>query len=321
MEPAAPMLLMEWTRGFLPPEWQGAKGRVVLVLYRTVRAPVDTFGAEPLACLIGSVWTCLFWGSPMVPKASSEFWFVEPKLMGWNCNLQGDEAQQEGRYCLLYARFADQASKAGAKAAIDAACGFLYAYHGRNVAYMKLCELEMSLETDEYSQSTETVENPLVLPAPRLLAPEFEIFREAARLIGEADEPDRDRLSLSLRWFSSATHLWGPDAFLHYWIALEALAMPDSTNIRPIGEHLASTYQVSHDEAKKEFRVGRLYGFRGAVVHDGSHIAVPGEVLTYLAALYADVLLSVLSLPPEGWARSAWKQHGEVVDRFLEAAF
>lgn len=309
--------LEEWTRGFLPRDWTGGEGSVLVVLFRSVRAPLDRVGVGPLGCGIGPVRACLFWGAPMVPKASSEFWFVEPDQMGWTCNLDGDVALQEGRYCMLCARFTDPESKADARASIDAARGLLYAYHGRNVAYMKVSELEVALASPTLTQSTETAENPFCLPAPKLSPAEFRAFSVVAQRIDEVDAPERDRLGLSFRWFTSATHLWGPDAFLHYWIALEALAMPDSTNIRPVNEHLAASYGVSLAEATTEFKVGRLYGIRSAIVHEGSHRPVPGDVLTYLAALYSDVLLDVLALPSEGRARSAWASTGDAVGRFL----
>jgi Apea-like HEPN len=317
-EAAFAISLVEWSIGFLPREWEGVEGSALVVLFRSVRAPLDRVGVGPLRCDIGPVRACLFWGAPLVPKASSEFWFVEPDQMGWTCNLDGDVALQEGRYCLLCARFTDSEDKADARASIDAARGLLYAYHGRNIAYMKVSELEVALATSMMAQSTATAENPFLLPAPKLSPAEFRAFSAVAQRIDETVGPERDRLGLSFRWFASAAPLWGPDAFLHYWIALEALAMPDSSKIRPVNEHLASSYAMSLAQATTEFRVGRLYGFRSAIVHAGSHRPVPGDVLTYVAALYSDVLLEVLGLPSEGRARSVWTSSGDVVDRFLE---
>lgn len=306
-----------WSRGFLPREWIGAEGSALVVLFRSVRAPLEKVGLGPLRCDIGPVRASLFWAAPMVPKASSEFWFVEPDLMGWTCSLDGDIPLQEGRYCLLCAKFTDSESKADARASIDAARGLLYAYHGRNIAYMKVSELEVALASSTLTQSTETAENPFCLPEPKLSPAEFRTFSLVAQRIDETDEPEKDRLGLSFRWFASGAHLWGPDAFLHYWIALEALAMPDSTNIKPLNEHLAASYGVSLAQATAEFRLGRLCGFRSAIVHAGSHRPVPGDVLTYVAALYSDVLLDVLGLPSEGRARSVWTSSGGVIDRFL----
>jgi Apea-like HEPN len=309
--------LESWSRGFLPREWRGREGWALVILYRSVRAPLDKVGVGPLHCDIGEVRVIVFWGAPWVPNSKSEFWFVEPNQMGWNVSHNGEVELLEGRYCLFCAHFSDPESKASARTAIDAARGVLYAYHGRNIAYMKVAEVEVGLATTMMSLSTETAENPFSLPAPRLSPAELSTLAEVTQRIEEADEPDRDRLGLSFRWFASAVHLWGSDAFLHYWIALEALAMPSSTNIKPVNEQLASAYGIPLVQAIAEFRVGRLYGFRCAIVHTGSHRPVPGEVLTYVAALYTDVLLGVLGLPSEQRARGVWRSCGSTVERFL----
>lgn len=311
------MDLNSWSRGFLPAEWDGGAGSALVMLYRAVRVPLDKVDAGPFHFDMGGVRVTVFWGAPSVPDAKSEFWFVEPNEMGWQVKQEGEVQLLEGRYCLVSARVPTQEGEATARAAIDAARGVLHAYHGRNIAYVKVCEVGVGLARSSLSLTTEAVENPFCIPAPRLLPDERSSFAAVARRIDQAAGPDRDRLDLSFRWFASAVPLWGPDAFLHYWIALEALAMPDSTNIRPVNEHLAHAYDIALAEAAAEFRVGRLFGFRSAIVHEGSHRPVPGDVLGYLVALYADVLLDVLGLPPERRARSEWQSSGAVVDEFL----
>jgi hypothetical protein len=306
-----------WSRGFLPASWTEGEGSAVVALYRAVRAPLDDYGTDPCCLDLGGVRVTLFWGTPSIPNVQTQFWFVEPDQMGWHVNQDGELQQTEGRYCLFAARVAGDATEADARAALEAARGVLQAYHGRNIAYMKLFELMVGLASPSITLSTEAVENPFCLPVPRLLPTELDSFAQVARRIDETTGSDRRRLDLSFRWFASAIPLSGPDAFLHYWIALEALAMPDSTNIRPVNRHLAHSYDIAVAEAVAEFRVGRLFGFRSAVVHDGSHEPVPGEVLRYVAALYADVLLDVLELPAERRARTEWQSSGPAVDEFL----
>src|SRR5216684_338281 len=56
------------------------------------------------------------------------------------------------------------------------------------------------------------------------------------------------RVLLSLRWFEQALFDHGIDAFLKYWIAVETVGMPDTSNIRPLIESLAVAYGESNDD-------------------------------------------------------------------------
>jgi hypothetical protein len=108
------------------------------------------------------------------------------------------------------------------------------------------------------------------------------------------------RLRLANRWFVSAVHSGGGiDAFLKYWIALETLAMPDTTDVRPINELLARSYDVTPSEAAQRFGVGRLFGLRSRIVHDGQIVSVSGLLLGYIEAIFFDTLAAALQLAPE----------------------
>ena len=96
--------------------------------------------------------------------------------------------------------------------------------------------------------------------------------------------------------------------------------MPNSTHIRPINEHLAQSYGLPYNEVVREFLVGRLFGFRGEIVHGESRRPVPGDVLSYIAAIYIDVLLQILGLPPEQRARTEYRETGGKVGAFLAVA-
>ena len=54
----------------------------------------------------------------------------------------------------------------------------------------------------------------------------------------------------------------------------------------------------SLETVRRRFRMGRLYGLRGEVVHHGLQPPIDGRLLKYLAAVYCDVLRHELGLPP-----------------------
>ncbi|MBD0325807.1 MAG: hypothetical protein ICV68_05215, partial [Pyrinomonadaceae bacterium] len=107
-------------------------------------------------------------------------------------------------------------------------------------------------------------------------------------------------IKLSLRWFESALYgKGGIDAYLKYWFAIETLGMPSTTNIRPLVESLSRAYGISHEEAQQKFSIGRLFGLRSRIVHEGQIISVHQNLTKYIEALYVDVLLEHLGLASE----------------------
>lgn len=117
------------------------------------------------------------------------------------------------------------------------------------------------------------------------------------------DPAAKNRFLLSLRWLEKAitrgSVLHPTDVFLTYWIAIEALAMPETSDIRPLNEALGRVYGVDSAMAKVSLHIGKLYGIRGQIVHNGKRAQFDRVVLDYLEALYVDILFSELRLPSE----------------------
>jgi hypothetical protein len=95
----------------------------------------------------------------------------------------------------------------------------------------------------------------------------------------------------------------GEERFLWLWTVLEVFPMRDTANIQPISEHLARTIGRPVAEVKQKLDLGRLFGARSALVHDGR---LPygreqlGEVLKRLEAIDVTVLRSLGGLPYAG---------------------
>ena len=303
-----------------PESWLIADARALVAIYRVVRAPRQGFGVEPYLFDIGTVRAAVFWGSLQIPQAECDPQFTEAGELHLAVSVKNDAGPLEGRFCLLATRMSDEVPESDARALIEAGRGLLCAYHGRNVAYDRVSEFMVDLSNPgATSFVSPSFENPLTLPVPRLRSAEKVRFGALLKNLNQGDRDPSlgDRLHLSCRWFGSAIEESGPDAFLCYWIALEALAMPDSTNIAAINEHLAQSYDLSFDQAARKFLVGRLFGFRGQIVHRGSHRSVPGAVLSYIAAVYIDVLLQVFGLPAEGRAESELRASGASLEHFF----
>lgn len=91
-------------------------------------------------------------------------------------------------------------------------------------------------------------------------------FRRALRTKGEADR----RFTLMSRLFSRAVTLPpGDERFLALWTALEVFPMEDTSDIRPISTHLAQIVGLPASDIKKRLGIGRLFGARSTLVHDG----------------------------------------------------
>lgn len=102
-------------------------------------------------------------------------------------------------------------------------------------------------------------------------------------------EDERRRLRLASSWY------WRADAdpepttrFLSWWLAIEALEMPRTTDIRPVRKRLADLLGTTADHWVDP--VGRLFGLRSRLVHGELDAAGPAAVV--LVEKIARVLLA-----------------------------
>ena len=129
---------------------------------------------------------------------------------------------------------------------------------------------------------------------------------------------ERERIALSLRWYEEATRDDGVDVLLKLWFALETLAMPDTTDIRPIRDGLASIYGTSPADAGQRYGISRIFGLRSRIVHEGLRIEVPPLLLAYIRAVYVDLLVAKLGFAPSNLAGTALDEAGGI-DNLLPA--
>lgn len=190
-----------------------------------------------------------------------------------------------------------EAKEHSTEAQLDELEGLLTGYSGRAVVYQRLFDNILHLGTGQLTIFFGSVDNPAWYDPPDLRSAELTALTDVDRARASALPDLKSRIDLSLRWLAYAARDRAIDAFLKYWVAIETLSMPDSTNVRPANELLASVYAIPLQDAAQRFGLGRLQGVRAAIVHRGVRVEIPGEVEKFLEAVYFDLLTAVLGIP------------------------
>jgi hypothetical protein len=86
------------------------------------------------------------------------------------------------------------------------------------------------------------------------------------------------------------------DTFINYWIAFEALAMPNE-NVKSDFDKLAAIHGQSDDEIKRIFPIGHLQGLRSRILHHGQVFPLDNRLLQFMDDLFVDVLMYILGIP------------------------
>jgi hypothetical protein len=172
--------------------------------------------------------------------------------------------------------------------------GLLSALNSPNIVYEKVYENIVELSTIKTSAFGPTL---IVLNhPPNLQPPALQLLSQASVNLHALPENIRNRVNLSLRWYSKSL-VRGLDGFLSIWIAIEVIGMQDTSNVKPAVELLAKIYQVDYRTAVNRFQLGRIQDFRSKIVHDGKMFPIHSLLMTYLEAIYVDLLAETLNLP------------------------
>lgn len=105
------------------------------------------------------------------------------------------------------------------------------------------------------------------LDMQRLNTEEFlQKIRSAIELTQSVGAEERRRVAVASTWYWKAESEADPiNRFIEYWIGVEALEMPNTTNVRPVRERLAVITGKPADEWS--VIVGKLFGLRSDLVH------------------------------------------------------
>jgi len=299
-----------------PSKWfKQAEGSSVWVAgYNMHKVPSSTIPAGPQFVDFDAIRAVFIYGSgPYLDTKAVNTQFSDEGLIIVQGISQIESQLPEGAYLLLLAPF-DIEGKLGDELAVrqrlSEVIGLLVAFEGRNIAFRHLFDNIHELGKPERSVISPTIDLPFNLPAPNLSQSRLQSIVETDKRISEQAEAVSNRIRLSLRWFEAATYDSDVDAFLKYWIALETLAMPNTTNIQPVNESLAAAYNRSMQEVGQVYHIGRLSDLRNRIVHDGLIASISSPLLDYVAAVYTDVLSQIVGTPCEMKAHKIITEQG-----------
>ncbi|MBO6727342.1 MAG: hypothetical protein JJ911_16915 [Rhizobiaceae bacterium] len=202
---------------------------------------------------------------------------------------------QAATHIMFFALYREdgETTEAEALGKIESARGLVSAVEGLNSNYEHVFTRELNLPSGQESAPGPVVKVPHTYPVPFVHG---DRVNSIASSLEELDDPLRRRILLGLRWFDKADReIDSLDAFLKSWFALEVVAMPDTTNIRPMVESLASIYGMPYRDAVAHFQIGRIQNLRADIVHNGAVRPIHYMLHNYIQAVFVDILFFLAS--------------------------
>jgi hypothetical protein len=133
------------------------------------------------------------------------------------------------------------------------------------------------------------------------------------------DDSKKARLELAARWhYKGLQEIHPADEFLCYWIAIEIMAMPDTTNIRPIAKKLATLYGMAETELSSKLSLGRLFDLRGRIVHGGYRGGIHFYIIDCVRSIFHDLFQAEVGFVSRRACESFIKE-GKIGDMISEA--
>jgi Apea-like HEPN len=333
-----------WTWGsHAPDDWfaDRANGSVMLRGYLALGAKTpEPSNADELSAWSGNfegrdLHVMFLRGSPEIPSP-----ITVQFARGQRLAMQRSEnvaRLRPGNYVVLsvpvhaHYRAVTEEMERAAIARLDAAAGILAVAISPNAVYQ---------EAFEFITEASGVGAFVVSPAIRRPLEEHAELNEAAmlatrdvlRAIGAARERIQARALASLRWYSQAhADRNRLDAFVKFWIALEAISFGGNGSPRPLIDVLATHYRRDVAWVRDTFEINQLAQLRNDIVHVGERPMIHGHLVRFVDALYVDALRAKLGLPNERRAEYAlpgaapfcvrrWRNSGAVATAILPDA-
>ncbi|MDB4946976.1 MAG: Apea-like [Labilithrix sp.] len=213
-------------------------------------------------------------------------------------------------------------------ARLDSAAGLIAVAISPNAIYQQVFEFIAEASGPGTRVMSPPVRRPLaehaVLNEDAMLA-----MRDVLRAVGVASDRIQARATTSLRWYAQAqAERSRVEAFVKFWIALEAIAFDGDGSPAPLINLLAAHYTQPVAWVRDTFAINQLAQLRNGIVHSGRRPMLHGNVLTFVDALYVDALRARLRLTNERRAERAlpegtsfnvrrWQHSGAVKTAYL----
>jgi hypothetical protein len=307
----------EWS-ALMRPAWQGSA--LFVRGYVTLRADQTGFAPNPRILDLGETRVAFFFGHIKYLRTSEKLLVRVrrkrptdgPGTTDPAIDLQrtpGVWERTDAGFYTLVATPASATQPSEAVARVEECVGLLTAFESTRFVLDQLFEIEVRPgPPDQLSASSGWFLVPHEVKEADLGDERLAVIEGARSTIETFDEKKKNRILLSLRWLENGVartgNSSGIDTFLAYWIALEALAMPTTTNTGPLEQTLASIYGGDAEAAKTRFLTKKLHRLRSAIVHGGKRVAVTPAILRYLEFLYVDILFHEVGVPSEHRAAS-----------------
>ncbi len=191
---------------------------------------------------------------------------------------------------------------------------------GRNIIFDRAFDCVYPLGPSRISPAVGPFLSPMVFGRPTASVGGFREVQQAFERIETLPEATANRIRLSLHWYEASLRDLGFDGFLKLWVALEALDMPDATNVKSLHGTLATAYGVSRDEARERFRLGQIQGFRSRVLHQGHIPIMHAGLLPYMDGIFADIFRQKIGLACRRITEKALKSGGASVSEIIRAS-
>lgn len=171
-------------------------------------------------------------------------------------------------------------------------CGVYLTVNGEGGAYKIEYERVLSPgPVRQFSHAGSAIHNPNVLRKVNMGDETLNLIKKIYNKVHSVESKKKNRLLFSLYWYEKSFRSSMVDAFLHGWIALEALAMPDTTNILPMKKKLAEIFETTTEKIETKFCLGLLVGLRSDIVHNGVIPAIHPSLMDHIHDMYVDLLV------------------------------
>lgn len=237
-------------------------------------------------------------------------------------DIKNAETPEGGWLIILQPYVVDGAERAEYKIKIKAGvyAALFAAMNGRNMAFERVVDNIAALKDGHTTASSPSFINPGAFPVPDVSKDRCEVIHEAGIILQQKPENDRRRIEFSLHWFEKGIRSMGLDEFVNYWVAIETLGMPDTTNIRPLNQSLAKAYGITLEEATNTFGIGKIFRLRSRILHNGEDLPINQLLSEYMECIFIDILLEHLNLNSERKAIKVLERPEFNLDRLVHIA-
>jgi len=281
---------------FASTEWFEKPGKSSLWVsgYRMLRVPSEQLGLSRvldlehvrLVFLRGSICYTDASAAKIELRSDQEWSFDASKVQ--------NVTSPEGTYLLIIAPFAidgREGNEALTRDKIRSALGLVASFYTKAALYQHLFDNILQIGDQRIETFSPPLQNPMWFPPVDLSETAVMNIEAINASIIRRPAEEKNRIYLALRWLHAAVTEEDPlDSLLKYWVAIETLAMPDTTNIASANQSLAQGYHIELAEARDRFRLGRLASLRSEIVHNGKRPSIHGQLLRYLECLFSDLL-------------------------------